>query len=144
MSEVTEITAAHGPKVFVYGTLKKGHGNHRLLRNSEFLGRAVVHGQWQMADLGAFPAVVDAASVGPVFGEVYLIDAEVFASLDLLEGYPTFYTRTKVGTPYGRAWMYHLNPNGHSSNYEHDIMELPVWRPTVEERDWARTVMNGG
>jgi gamma-glutamylcyclotransferase (GGCT)/AIG2-like uncharacterized protein YtfP len=28
--------------VFVYGTLKKGYGNHRLLENSKFIGNAKV------------------------------------------------------------------------------------------------------
>jgi len=139
----------HGPKVFVYGTLKRGHGNHRLLRGGKQLGRCYVEGPWRMKNLGYFPGVVqakDAAGPAKMFGEVYLIDTDTLAGLDLLEGYPNFYTRTKVATPWGNAWMYYLNPDSHY--YESDSalpeLELGCWNPTAEERDWARSIINSG
>lgn len=134
----------YGPKVFVYGTLKKGHGNHRLLRGSQQLGRCYVEGPFKLHDLGAFPAVVRAEEVGRVFGEVYLINTEVLASLDLLEGYPTFYTREKVATPHGKAWMYYLNPRSMRHDQRLPEIEGGVWRPSVDEREWAQGINNVG
>lgn len=130
----------HGPKVFVYGTLKKGHGNHRLLRHAEFLGRAYVEGPWKLTNLGAFPAVVHSDVPARVFGEVFLINTEILSSLDMLEGYPHFYTRTKITTPLGRAWMYHLNPASQRDFESLTVLDLGVWSPTVEERDWAMSL----
>jgi gamma-glutamylcyclotransferase (GGCT)/AIG2-like uncharacterized protein YtfP len=90
--------------VFVYGTLKRGHGNHRVIADGSFLGEdripAVMH------DLGAFPAVrLDAAAT--VYGEVFSVDPQTLARLDRLEGHPTFYQRTRVRMSSGRrAWVY--------------------------------------
>lgn len=140
MAEKVEQKAPHGPKVFVYGTLKKGHGNHRLLRNAEFLGRAYVEGPWKMTNLGAFPAVIPSTERARVFGEVYLVNTEILASLDILEGYPHFYTRTKVETPYSKAWMYHLNPASQRDLESLTVLDLGVWNPSIEERDWARSL----
>lgn len=140
MDNETENKTKHGPKAFVYGTLKKGHGNHRLLRSAEFLGRAYVEGPWKMTNLGAFPAVVSSETPSRIFGEVYLINTEILGALDLLEGYPHFYTRTKVQTPHGRAWMYHLNPASQRDFESLQVLDLGVWNPTVEERDWAMSL----
>lgn len=45
----------------------------------------------------------------PIFGEVWEIDDEMFRRTDRLEGYPHFYDRKEVDTPYGQAWIYFLN-----------------------------------
>lgn len=79
--------------VFVYGTLKRGHGNHRLLEagGARLLGTDSIKG-WSMHDLGAFPAVAEGWDT--VHGEVFEVDAETLARLDRLEGIPSFYQRT--------------------------------------------------
>lgn len=135
--------STHGCKVFVYGTLKKGHGNHRLLRQSRYLGRCYVEGKWGMVNLGAFPAVVEAETPTKIFGEVYLIDTKTLMSLDILEGYPTFYTRTKVDTPWKKAWMYHLNTQ-HRDMQQYDLMNFACWSPSTDEREWAQGLANTG
>lgn len=100
-------------KVFVYGSLKRGFGNHVVLGDSPMLGEAMTASpSWQMLDLGAFPAVVQGQ--GHIHGEVYEVNEDVFQSLDYLEGYPSFYDRHEVevivqGEPRPmRAWMYTL------------------------------------
>jgi len=97
-------------RVFVYGTLKHGHPNHRLLRD----GRAVFGGEDQIAgamhDLGGFPAVHLGVS-DVVHGEVYTVDEPTLARLDRLEGHPSFYQRTRVRMSSGRiAWAYVMEP----------------------------------
>lgn len=93
-------------RVFVYGTLKRGHGNHRVLERggARFVGPDRIAGT--MHDYGAFP-VVTLAGAGSVHGEVYEVTAETLQRLDILEGTPTFYQRTRVRMSTGsEAWVY--------------------------------------
>ena len=81
-------------KVFVYGSLKKGFGNHPLLDGAEFLGNGVIKG-FDMYSLGAFPAIVPSEK-GIIHGELYDVSPDIFQNLDWLEGYPDFYDRKPV------------------------------------------------
>lgn len=96
-----------GPaRVFVYGTLKRGGGNHRLLEASgaRFLGNHQIAGT--MHDYGAFPAVTLDGS-GTVHGEVYEVSTVTLERLDRLEGTPSFYQRARVSMSTGMdAWVY--------------------------------------
>lgn len=84
-------------KVFVYGTLKRGHGNNRLLEGSRFVGeaRTVRHLHMRQWAGGGFPYLIDDA--GPdrrqCAGEVYEVDVATLARLDILEGVPHHYQR---------------------------------------------------
>jgi gamma-glutamylcyclotransferase (GGCT)/AIG2-like uncharacterized protein YtfP len=95
--------------VFVYGTLKRGHGNHHWLAEAPFLWEAelpnvVLH------DLGPFPMAVPGE--GLVRGEVYAVDAAGLARLDRLEGYPRLYHRQPLPLADGRtAWVYLGRPH---------------------------------
>ena len=95
-------------KVFVYGTLKRGHGNHHFLRGQTFLGEDVIKGK--MFSLGAFPCVSMATQEQTIHGEVYEVDDNSLARMDRLEGHPTFYKRELVQTGGGvAAWVYLIN-----------------------------------
>lgn len=83
--------------VFVYGTLKKGYGNDRLVRDLvEHTEIALVEG-YTLLDLGAFPGAVQ-LTTGYVVGELLTLrdPKEALRRLDRLEGHPNFYRRTKV------------------------------------------------
>ena len=71
--------------VFVYGTLKKGFGNHRLLAEAEYVGPACVKGH--LISLGGFPGLI----YNPhevTQGEVYRVtSATQWERLDRLEGF---------------------------------------------------------
>lgn len=72
--------------VFVYGTLKKGHGNHRVLGDSEFLGEYTTADNFILTDCG-FPYMVPNTHGEPVSGEVYrVVDPDIMEGLDGLEG----------------------------------------------------------
>lgn len=75
-------------KVFVYGTLKRGEGNHRLLEESKFIGNDVLKG-FKLYDLPyGFPCVVKSNSNDDeVSGEVYEVDSQTLERLNILEGY---------------------------------------------------------
>jgi len=102
--------------VAVYGTLKKGYGNHRVMRQAggEFICEA--------RSVDAFPLVVSGlpylldkrGSGHRVAVELYRVSsAEGFAILDRLEGHPDFYCRKveKFEADTGEvieAWVYFL------------------------------------
>jgi gamma-glutamylaminecyclotransferase len=93
-------------RVFVYGSLKRGSGNHRILEGSLYYGHALILGT--MYDYGAFPAV-DLAGRSNVHGEVYEVSAATLDRLDSLEGHPHFYQRTRVRMSTGdEAWVYSM------------------------------------
>ncbi len=95
--------------MFVYGTLKRGHGNHHWLAGAPFLGEAVLP-DVVLHDLGPFPMAVPGE--GQVRGEVYAVDAAGLARLDRLEGYPRLYDRRPLPLADGRrAWVYLGRPH---------------------------------
>jgi gamma-glutamylcyclotransferase (GGCT)/AIG2-like uncharacterized protein YtfP len=89
-------------RVFVYGTLLRGEGNHDLLARSELLGPARTPPRFALHDLGGFPGLVDGGEHA-VEGEVYIVGPDTLARLDQLEGHPRFYRRAPIaledGTP---------------------------------------------
>ena len=92
--------------VAVYGSLRKGFGNHGFLKNQSFKGTDIVP-NYKMYSLGAFPGIVPDDG-GSIFAEIYEVDEETFKALDRLEGHPNFYCRRQVSTVYGPAWIYEL------------------------------------
>lgn len=126
------------PRVFVYGSLKKGHSNSYLLEGYNFLGRAYIEGPYRMMSLGYFPGVTDGhEETSRIYGEVWVVDEQGLGALDLLEGHPTFYERVKVTTSLpdiGKAWVY-LYRGQHKST--HDVPD-GIWYPDEEERkEWG-------
>lgn len=92
--------------VFVYGTLKVGHRNNRLLREGGAVrfGKAVTGRHFVLYD-GGFPRLAEPKEVnvnhlgngGHVTGEVWLVSEPTMAQLDRLEGVPHHYRREKIG-----------------------------------------------
>ena len=77
--------------VFVYGTLKQGHGNHMLLKDAEYIGPAkTVTSKYTMYHLGGFPGVKEGGT-DTITGEVYKVNDYILTQLHRLEGHPTFY-----------------------------------------------------
>lgn len=98
MKEALETT----PFVFVYGTLKRGFGNNRILSDSEFKGKATTVWNYAMFDAGV-PFLMDIHDFGedryhslskPCRGEVFEVeDTSVMSRLDYLESEGTLYKR---------------------------------------------------
>ncbi len=116
-------------RLFVYGSLRKGKPNHRLLVKSP-LGEATYKGlyktvsRYYMVGLksGAYPYVMDIpphTSMKPIeiVGEVYEVDEECLRVIDQLEGHPEHYRRITVsvreaeGEEVINAAMYILTDN---------------------------------
>ena len=128
-------------RVFVYGTLKQGHGNSGALEGAEFLGRCYLEGDYTLLDLGWYPGLVCTRSEeasGRVYGEVYKVNEETLHVLDMIEGHPSFYERIKVKTPWKNTWVYTLPEDYIESN---DIVANGCWEPMPEEQEFYG---NGG
>lgn len=91
-------------KVAVYGTLRQGFWNHKLLENSTFLGKTKTEPRFTMYGHGV-PWITNTGST-EITVEVYEIDEETFQRLDFLEGYPSYYDRQLINTEFGEAWIY--------------------------------------
>ena len=77
-------------KLFVYGTLKRGYGNHRLLRDAAFLGQAATTDKFMLVDCGfpyMFRPKFNLLPQKRVLGEVFeTFNPEIVKDLDSLEG----------------------------------------------------------
>ena len=134
-------------RVFVYGSLLAGLGNHRVL--AQHAARKVATGttvaaRFAMHDMGAFPGCVEAGSTA-IRGEVYDVNDAGMASLDQLEGYPTFYDRKRVAIRLADgtttfAWMYLLADAyaERRNGYLRDEVQNGDWRAHVERARAAR------
>ena len=80
--------------IFVYGTLKKGFGNHRYFLNKEPLHYARLEVFIVLEGGRGFPAIKQGD--GFVEGEVYEVNDDALRQLDSLESHPRFYRRTPV------------------------------------------------
>jgi len=80
-------------RVFVYGTLKKGYGNNRLLKNSFREKDCYIDG-YDMYSNNCFPMIIPGD--GKIYCETYLVNEHTLTKLDLLEGCPTHYRREEV------------------------------------------------
>jgi gamma-glutamylcyclotransferase (GGCT)/AIG2-like uncharacterized protein YtfP len=90
--------------IFVYGTLKQGEPNHYLLAGSELLGVYETPPVYTLYDLGTYAGLVEGNNT--ILGEVYRIDDEVLAKLDVFEDVLIEYRRETIETPFGEAWIY--------------------------------------
>lgn len=107
---------------FVYGTLKQGYSNHRLMGNSRLIGPArSLTPTFRMAYVG-FPYLFEGGE-SFVEGELYEVTSDkVRRDLDCLEGHPDHFRREvrqfvpNVNTDeIVEAWVY-LNP--YTDSYE--------------------------
>ena len=71
--------------LFVYGSLKRGHRNHRLLADQEYLGTAVTEARYRLIDLGTYPGMIEDANGVGVTGELWAVIGCALAELDEFE-----------------------------------------------------------
>lgn len=118
-----------GGLCFVYGSLREGLGNHRVLGESKRQDDGVIPFGFRMRSMGGFPAIYHAGAQDetPITVEVYEVSSEDVAQrLDWLEGYPNFYDRKVIKLADGRVgWVYFIHREDTS-------------RPLVPEGDWKK------
>jgi len=97
--------------IAVYGTLRKGCGNHEhFLKDAEFMGAFKSEPIYNMYSLGGFPGLKENGDTSIVL-EVYSVTEYEAKKVDGLEGYhegrtPTFYDKKYIDTPWGNAGLY--------------------------------------
>ena len=117
--------------VAVYGSLKRGHFNHDLLEDAEYLGEDFLF-DYTLYDLGAFPAIKKGESDG-VIVEIYRVTTQQLHRLDQLEGFnaeephKSFYLRVEVESSYGDVWVYEFNREVEP----HKVIVSGNWCPQV-------------
>jgi len=83
--------------ILAYGSLKKGYGLNKVLKNSEYLGKARTTDNYTLIDGANFPFLIERNGKGAI-GELYEVDAPTMLWLDKIEGHPNFYERKKILT----------------------------------------------
>jgi gamma-glutamylcyclotransferase (GGCT)/AIG2-like uncharacterized protein YtfP len=96
-------------KVAVYGTLRRGFGNHGLLEGSQMIGEGNTVDGFTMRARGI--PYVSKNGQTQIKVEVYSVDEVTLDDLDSLEGHPRWYKREEVDVKldngkYERAYMY--------------------------------------
>ena len=83
-------------RIFVYGTLMKGEGNHRLISSQVCEGSGFIRG-FNLYNLGYYPGIRPSEhSNHVVYGEVYLVDDRTLESVNRLEGEGSLYILQSV------------------------------------------------
>jgi len=101
----------------VYGSLKRGFGNHRLLQNKDakFIGTTKTKARFSLYSLGGFPGI---KNDGKTAVEIEVFDVqtpELESRLDMLEGYGgansryNMYNKEVIDTEFGKAFIYTYN-----------------------------------
>lgn len=102
--------------VFVYGTLKRGHGNNHILEGQRMVGPAVTRRRFHVTCVGFPIAYRGGPDPRPLQGELYAVDDWALIRMDRLEGVPRHYQRTsakvRVGHTTLNAWMYTQSGHG--------------------------------
>lgn len=83
-------------RIFVYGTLRRGATNHRVLAQTgaRFERVARTAPRYDVTELGPYPALVRGARA--IEGEVWAVDEHGTADLDRFEGVPELYVRAAI------------------------------------------------
>ena len=83
-------------KIFVYGTLKKGHCRSNVLDGQTFLGEALTSNIYRLFNCGSYPGFVKCEAGISIEGELWEVNEDCLAKLDRIEGIPFLYKRDKV------------------------------------------------
>ncbi len=115
-------------RLFVYGTLKIGFRNYKILEDrSAYLGWHKTPEIYTLKDLGYFPGL-ELNGSHSIQGEVYQLGDDVLKDVDFLENYPHMYDRMEIETMWGPAWMYYISPKSAWYGRGNDkIIEDGIW-----------------
>lgn len=82
-------------RLFVYGTLMAGEGEHALLGDAELIGAAVTEPVFQLVDLGVYAALIPDGKVA-VHGELYAASLATRREIDVKRQVPILFQRTTL------------------------------------------------
>jgi len=83
-------------KFAVYGTLRRGYSNNRVLKDASFIGEGLTQEEYRLTANG-IPFVSRKNPVSRVKVEVFETeDPSIIDDVDSLEGHPRFYKREEI------------------------------------------------
>ncbi len=130
--------------VAVYGTLREGLTNHKLIAGCKRIGLGWLTG-FRMYNLGEYPGVIPTHDEsGRIRVEWYDVPDDVLVELDRLEEFDpdavqtSLYLRKRVFSPYGQGWIYIYNQPLSSAPY----MEAGDWERFTREDNEPKPVNN--
>lgn len=135
-----EVETLH--KVAVYGSLRKGLGNHSVLGAGKLLGTFESQPNFTMYSVGGwYPGLVEEGTTSVIM-EVYEVNDEDFKAVNHLEGFyieddpSNHYNRKLMTTPFGEA--YHYIYNMPTAGLK--IVESGDWKKFKELSDFANNI----
>lgn len=96
-------------RVFVYGSLKRGFRHHDQMGGARFLRAARTAPRYTLVVAGDYPALVDDGTTA-VGGELFEVDDEHLAALDVFEDVPELYVRETIELDDGERVLAYLLP----------------------------------
>ena len=91
--------------------------------------------RFELVSLGPYPAMV-AGGTTAVLGEVYEVDQETLAKIDLLEGHPHHYRRELVRLEDGEEVLAYLLPRDKAEGLPR--IESGDWKDARRQNGWAQ------
>ena len=119
-------------KVAVYGSLRRGMGNHRLLETSKLLSTETIQANFRMVDMGSYPGLIESEEPNDIVIEVYEVTPDTYKRIERLESYPAFYDRKNVTTTEGEVGIYYLPRNSGWTSSDRLVNK------TNEAFDWVK------
>lgn len=111
--------------IFVYGSLREGLPLSPALSSATHVATCKSESKYTMYDLGAFPCILKGGET-QIVGDLYIVDDETLARLDLIEGVPVLYNRDIIDI-YG--WE-------QTDVYAYFFTDEKVQANTIENGDW--------
>jgi len=96
-------------RVFIYGSLLPGCVNHHVIQDAKCLGTALTKPEFDLIDLGEYPALVQNGST-QVHGRLYVIDDALLHRLDEFEDHPDLYQRLEIALEGGEMAQTYVFP----------------------------------
>uniref|UniRef100_A0A8C1ZRS4 Gamma-glutamylaminecyclotransferase n=1 Tax=Cyprinus carpio TaxID=7962 RepID=A0A8C1ZRS4_CYPCA len=132
--------AVHMYLVFVYGTLKKGQPNFKMLDaangRAEFLAHAQTVERYPLviATKDNIPFLLNVPGTGQrVHGEIYSVDQQMLHFLDRFEGCPEMYQRTAV-----QLEVQDGDGEGENTLKPGSVVETFVYSTTTYQPEWLQ------
>ena len=126
LSKSSYIISMKNTKLFVYGTLKKGYGNHHVINKAKFLGTFISVDKFDMSGYG-FPEIYPNKHGKQIMGEIYDLCDQDFVFTDSLEGNGSFYRREIRDFTNNKetikAWIYIILSPGSPIEVEDEVID---------------------
>lgn len=119
--------------IAVYGTLKKGFGNHRVMGNSKLLGEHLTPRKFTMHSFGGFPGITTGGET-KILCEIYEVnDPTTLERIYSLEGYSgirdserNWYDTLLIKTKWGEAEIFYFKDAAKLTG--HPTVQSGIWQ----------------